>query len=193
MRRKIRRSLRTSSPAHRRVFRPVLGWLEARTLLSGNPTYYTVNLTSDTGAGSGTDVNTGNPSGDLLWAIEQANANTNPCGSVINFDPTVFATSQTITLSSTLELWESAGPEVIDATGIAGTVIISGNNEVGVFQLDGGVTATLNGSDHQRRLGQRRRRHPDPELCHPDTGATAPSPATRPLTALPSRTTTWPP
>ena len=36
MRRNIRRSLRTPTSVHRRVFRPVLGWLEARTLLSGN-------------------------------------------------------------------------------------------------------------------------------------------------------------
>jgi len=71
---------------HRRLFRPVLSWLEARVLLSGNPTYYTVNLTSDTGASSGTDATTGDPSGDLLCAIEQANANSNPCGSVINFN-----------------------------------------------------------------------------------------------------------
>ncbi|MGO9463201.1 MAG: Ig-like domain repeat protein, partial [Isosphaeraceae bacterium] len=145
MRRKIHRSLRNVSPVHRRAFRPVLGWLEERTLLSGSPTYYTVNLTSDTDASSGTDATTGDPSGDLLWAVEQANANSNPCGSVINFDPSVFATAQTITLSSTLELSESPGPEVIDATGIAGKVIISGNNQVGVVQLDGGVTATLNG------------------------------------------------
>ncbi len=34
MRRKIHRSPRNVSPVHRRVFRPVLGWLEARTLLS---------------------------------------------------------------------------------------------------------------------------------------------------------------
>ncbi len=145
MRRKNRRSFRTLSPEHRRAFRPALGWLEARTLLSGNPTYYTVSLTTDTGASSGTDATTGDPSGDLLWAIEQANVNTNPCGSVINFDPTVFATAQTITLSSTLELSESPGPEVVDATGVAGTVMISGNNAVGVFQVDGGVTASLNG------------------------------------------------
>src|SRR5262249_6426301 len=67
----------------------------------GNPTHYTVNLTSDTGASSGTDAATGDPSGDLLWAITQANANLNPAGSVIQFDPTVFnATSpQTITLN----------------------------------------------------------------------------------------------
>jgi len=45
--------------------------LEGRVLLSGNPTYYTVNLTSDTGASSGTDAypTAGTPSGDLFWAI----------------------------------------------------------------------------------------------------------------------------
>ena len=119
--------------------------LEGRVLLSGSPTYYTVNLTSDTGAASGTDAYpvTGAPSGDLLWAITQANANTNPAGSVIEFDPTIFATTQTITLSSTLELSESAGPEVID--GPSAGVVVSGNNAVEVFQIDGGVTGTLAG------------------------------------------------
>ena len=97
----------------------VLEGLEDRVLLSGNPTYYTVNLTSDTGASSGTDAypTAGTPSGDLLWAVTQANANTNSAGSVIEFDPTVFATPQTITLSSTLVLSESAGPEVIEGPG----------------------------------------------------------------------------
>ena len=120
------------------------GW-RAGSCLSGSPTYYTVNLTSDTGASSGTDAYpvTGTPSGDLLWAITQANANTNPAGSVIEFDPTIFATTQTITLSSTLELSESAGPEVID--GPSAGVVVSGNNAVEVFQIDGGVTGTLAG------------------------------------------------
>ena len=119
--------------------------LEGRVLLSANPTYYTVNLTSDTGANSGTDAypTAGTPSGDLLWAVTQANANTNAAGSVIEFDPTVFATPQTITLSSTLVLSESAGPEVID--GPSAGVVISGSNAVEVFQVDGGVTATLAG------------------------------------------------
>jgi hypothetical protein len=111
--------------------------LEPRVLLSANPTYYTVNLTSDTGASSGT----GDPSGDLLWAITQANANTNPAGTVIDFDPTVFATPQTITLSCTLELSESAGPEAID--GPSAGVVINGNNAVEVVQVDGGVTGIL--------------------------------------------------
>ncbi len=122
----------------------VVEGLEDRVLLSGNPTYYTVNLMSDTGTSSGTDANTGDPSGDLLWAILQANVNTNPAGSAINFDPTVFATPQTITLSSTLELSESAGPEAIQGPG-AGLVTVSGGNAVEVFQVDTGVSATLTG------------------------------------------------
>ncbi len=133
--------------------------LEGRVLLSGNPTVYTVNLTSDTGACSGTDAypTAGTPSGDLLWADTQANANPNAAGSVIEFDPTVFNASnpQTITLSSTLELSESDCPEVIQGPG-ANAMAISGGSTidpstgepvggVGVFQVDSGVTATLSG------------------------------------------------
>jgi hypothetical protein len=119
---------RSDSPARhqargrrRRRFCVVDG-LEARVLLSGNTTYYTVNLTSDTGASSGTDdyPTAGTPSGDLLWVITQADnqgqpgyAPANPAGSVIDFDPSVFGTAQTITLSSTLVLNESDGPETI--------------------------------------------------------------------------------
>jgi hypothetical protein len=63
---------------------------------------------------------------------------------VIQFDPAVFATAQTITLSSTLELSETAGPEVIEGPG-ANLVTVSGNNAVGVFQVDRAVIATLKG------------------------------------------------
>ena len=106
---------------------------------TGNPTGYLVDLTSDTGAGS-------DGAGDLLYCITQANANTNPLGSLIEFDPTVFSTAkpQTIKLSTTLELTETAGPEMIDGPG-ASVVTISGNNAVGVFNVPQGVTATLSG------------------------------------------------
>src|SRR5262249_3230814 len=120
----------------------VLERLEHRVLLSGNPTYYTVNLTSDTGASSGTDAITGHPSGDLRWAITQANANTNSAGTLIDFDPTIFSTPQTITLSSPLTLSETAGPEVINGPG-ASLVTVSGNHAVQVFSISSGVTATL--------------------------------------------------
>jgi hypothetical protein len=118
--------------------------LEHRVLLSGSPTVYTVTDTSDNNTGSGT-------SGDLLYCITQANANSNTAGSLIQFDPTVFSNSnpKTITLAATLELNEKDGPEVIQEGG--GTiatpeaVTISGNNTVGVFLVDPGVTATLSG------------------------------------------------
>jgi hypothetical protein len=120
-------------------------------LLSGNPTYYTVDLTSDTGASSGTDnYRTANtPSGDLLWAITQADnqgqpgyAPANSADSVIEFDPSVFGTAQTITISSTLVLNESDGPEMIQGPG-ANLLTISGNNAVGVLQVNSSVTACM--------------------------------------------------
>ena len=138
----------TTGPRRRRSLLWALEGLEGRVLLSGNPTYYTVNLTSDTGASSGTDAypTAGTPSGDLLWAITQANANTNTAGSVIEFDPTIFSSSNppTITLISTLELSETAGPEVVQGPG-AESATISGNDAVGVFQVESGVTATMSG------------------------------------------------
>ena len=59
-------------------------------LLSGNPTVYTVNLTTDTGptsAGNGSG-----DTGDLRDVINQAIADPNLAGSMIEFDPTVFGT-----------------------------------------------------------------------------------------------------
>ena len=112
----------------------------------GPPTYYTVNLTSDTGSSSGTDATTGTASGDLLWAITQANANTNPAGSIIEFDQTDFNSTspQTIILSNTLELSEWAGPVVIQGPG-ENLLTISGDNAVQVLVVDSTATATLNG------------------------------------------------
>jgi hypothetical protein len=132
------------APVRRKLRVLALEHLEHRVLLSGNPTVYTVTDTSDNNTGSGT-------SGDLLYCITQANANTNTAGSLIQFDPTVFSNSnpKTITLAATLELKENGGPEVIQEGG--GTietpeaVTISGNNTVGVFLVDPGVTATLSG------------------------------------------------
>ena len=101
----------------------------------GSPTSYTVDLTSASGAGSG-------DSGDLVYVIEQADANTNLAGSMITFDPTVFGVHQTITLSSTLELDEPSGPMVIDGPGAA-LVTISGDNAMEVLQVDNGAVVTL--------------------------------------------------
>ena len=108
------------------------------------PTYYTVNLLSDTGASSGTDSTTGDRSGDLLWAVTQANANANPAGSVINFDPAVFAAAETISLTSTLALDESDGLEVISGPG-SGLLTVNGADKVTVFEIDGGIAASISG------------------------------------------------
>ena len=117
----------------------MLEGLEARALLSGSPTVFTVDLTSDNGTGSGT-------TGDLPYCITHANANTSSAGSEIQFDPTVFnpAAPKTITLANALVLDETAGPEAIDGPG-ASSVTISGNNAVEVFRVLGDSTATLSG------------------------------------------------
>ncbi len=93
-----------------------------------------INLTVINTAGGGL--------GSLPYAILEANSDPGSAGSVINFDPTVFATPQTITLSSTLVLSESDGPEVIQGPG-ASLLTISGNNSVEVFQVNSGTTASL--------------------------------------------------
>ncbi len=122
--------------------------LDDRVLLSGTPTYYTVNLTSGTGASSGTDPSTGDPSGDLVWAIEQADDNTSAAGTVINFDPTVFnsSTRPTIAMDRTLVLGEEGGPTVIDGPG-ANVLTISASQAAGdwVFHVLKGAAATFSG------------------------------------------------
>ncbi len=115
----------------------LLEGLEDRLLLSGSPTIYTVNSTDGGVSGSG-------DSGTLPYVIGLANADSNTAGSEIQFDPTVFASPQTITLSSTLELSETAGPEVIDGPG-ANLVTVSGNGTIQDFIVDSGVTATFSG------------------------------------------------
>jgi hypothetical protein len=125
----------------RRIRRTLtLEGLEERVVLSA--TIYTVDLTTDNGptsAGSGSGT-----SGDLRYVINQADADTNSAGTIIQFDSTVFATSQTITLSSTLgtlDLTQTAGPMEID--GPTAGVTISGGHAVEVFQVASGVTASL--------------------------------------------------
>jgi len=132
---KRRRSADIRRTAQRRRFNAVWEVLEDRQLLSGTPTIYTVNKLGDTGTGSGY-------AGDLRYVINQANANQNLAGSDIRFDPTVFASPETITLSLSLGLVETAGPEVIVGPG-ANRVTISGNNANGVFVIGYGTTASL--------------------------------------------------
>jgi len=105
----------------RRLWR--LEGLEDRVLLANNPTIYTVDFTSDTGMGTGN-------AGDLLYVINQANANPNPAGSEIEFSTPQFSTPQSIALTSTLELSGSGGPITIDGPGANyGPVTIAGSGE----------------------------------------------------------------
>ena len=75
-----------SHAVHHRRRRPVLEVLEGRVVLST----FTVNSLGDAGIGS-------DDAGDLRYCINQANADDQ--ANTIVFDPTVFGTPQTITLS----------------------------------------------------------------------------------------------
>src|SRR5262249_25061674 len=108
----------------------------------GTPTTYTVTDTSDNSSDTGS----------LRYLITQANANTNPAGSKITFniptsDPGYNPSSRswTIALASTLDLREAVWPEVIDATGVAGTVRISGNHAAAVFHVSSATAAAISG------------------------------------------------
>ena len=123
------RRSRASLLAARKGFRPWLDPMEQRTLLStivvSNPT--------DTPVAGETD---------LRQAIVQAN--TTGGDQSIVFDKTVFNTPRTITLSGVqLELSDTTGTETI--TGPKAGVTVSGNNASRVFQVDGGVTASISG------------------------------------------------
>ena len=133
------RSRRRPQPDRCRASRGRRSWLpeslEGRVLLSGNPTVYTVDLTSANGSGTGS-------SGDLVYVIGQANSNSNTAGSLIEFDRSVFSSPKTISLTGTLTLSETAGPEVIEGPG-ANLVTISGGGSVQVVTVNSGVTATI--------------------------------------------------
>jgi hypothetical protein len=73
---------------------------------------------------------------NILDANSIAGANT------ITFDPTVFNTAKTITLTTAVELLVS---ESVTITGPAVGVTVSGNNAVRVFDFAGGTTCTLSG------------------------------------------------
>ncbi len=64
-------------------------------------------------------------------------------GETISFDPAVFATQETITLTAQLELSDTTLTTSI--TGPAAGVIVSGGGTSRVFRVDGGVTASLSG------------------------------------------------
>src|ERR1700678_3481651 len=112
--------------------------LEPRLLLAGSPTIYTVDVLSDTGTGSGT-------TGDLLYAVRQADANTtNPDGSVIQFAPLLFNVPRTLTLTQPLELSQNAGPVAIVGPG-APWLTISGGGSVQDFEVSQAAAVTISG------------------------------------------------
>src|SRR5271157_3382689 len=116
----------TVEARRRRGMRPTLMALEDRRLLST----FTVTNTADSGTGS------------LPWAIGQANLTGG--AETITFDPTAFASAQTITLTGgRLELSDTSGTETI--TGPAAGVTVSGGGTSQVFQVDSGVTAEIDG------------------------------------------------
>ena len=127
------RARRHHQCARRPHHRPGLESLEPRVVLS--PTAYTVDSADGGTSGSGT-------SGTLPYVISLANANTNPDGSEISFDPTVFSTPQTIDLDASLVLSETSGPEVIDGPEAGSCRSAAGSS---VFQVQDGVTATISG------------------------------------------------
>ncbi len=141
------RGLNVTTQASRRGSRDRRGrrqWglegLEDRVLLSGSPTAYTVNLTTDNGSPS-TGVGVGN-AGDLRYVVYKANGDTNPAGSLIQFDPIVFAQQEQIMLNAPLLLQEGDGPEVIDGPG-SDNAVIDGGEKYEDFYVNGGVNATL--------------------------------------------------
>ena len=110
------------------------------TNLASTPIFdYTVDSTRGGISGSGT-------SGTLAYVqfLANADAATHTEPTVIAFDPTVFSRAETITLAATLTLSETSGPEMIDGPG-AGLLTVGGGDAVGVFQAEGGATATLSG------------------------------------------------
>ena len=87
---------------------------------------------------------TGSPSGDLSLRQAVNLANALGAAETITFDPTVFATPQTITLTQgQLELSDTGGIQTITAP--AAGVTINGNHAGRDFQVDRGVTASMSG------------------------------------------------
>jgi len=111
--------------------------LEERMLLS-----YTEYMVTDTGS------YTSDP-GSLPYAVMEANNNTNPAGSIIVFDGSVFNASSpgVIHLTSTLSLTNPNGESIAGAATLYGasSVQIDGNFSVRPFTVGSGVTASISG------------------------------------------------
>jgi CSLREA domain-containing protein len=102
-------------------------------VLTVTPPSFVVNTTQD-------EINSSDGMTSLREAIMAANAS--PTNTTIGFDPTVFATLQTITLTlGELELTNTTATEAI--VGPTARVKVSGGSASRVFQVDAGVTAAL--------------------------------------------------
>ena len=122
--------------------------MEDRTLLSA----ITVRNTLDDGS-----------VGSLRWAVEQANAGGG--AETINFDPALFNTPQTITLTQgQLELSDPTGTETI--TGPAAGLTVSGGGHEPGFPGGQGRHGVDLGTDHHRRQRRRPRRRRPGQLRH---------------------------
>ncbi len=145
------RTHRTSSPAsqaHRenrrgRRRRPLVFYrLEDRTVLS--PTIFTVTGIGD----SPSDPHTAT-AGDLRYCVNLADANTsNPDGSLIQFDPTVFSTPQTITLlGNGLTLSNTADQATIAGPGVSSLTVSGGgpSSHFSVFTVNPDATVSMSG------------------------------------------------
>ena len=144
------RTGRTGSPATRarvagrrggRRLAPLLERLEDRTVLS--PTVYTVTGWGDSPADPQTPT-----SGDLRYCIGLADANTsNPEGSLVQFDPTVFNVPRTITLGSGLTLSNAMVPTTITGPGASSLTVSGGglSSNFSVFTVNSGVTMSITG------------------------------------------------
>ncbi len=111
-------------------FRPHLFPLDDRC----TPAALVVNALTDTGAGTG-------DAGDLRYCIAEANARTG--ADTITFDPAVFGSGATITLTSGTQLVFSDTTGSTTVTGPAAGVTVSGNNTTRVFQINTNVAVDL--------------------------------------------------
>jgi hypothetical protein len=120
-------------------YRPRLEGLETRQLLST----FTVVLATDGGGPGGQMVTP--TSGDLRYCIAQAEAAHSATSDTITFDPTLFATAQTITLNSgtgTLVLSDSVPLTIQGPTGRTATV--SGGDAIEVLNIQSGSVSISN-------------------------------------------------
>jgi hypothetical protein len=122
-----------------RKYRPRLEGLETRQLLST----FTVVLGTDSGVSGGQQVTA--TSGDLRWCINQADHQPAGTADTITFDPTLFATPQTITLDSAkgaLLLSDSNPLTIQGPTGRTATV--SGGDAIEVLDITRGTVSISN-------------------------------------------------